>query len=73
MRLAFDTIECIVREHFEHITETEAATFTDCVNCLIAFTNNPHDLEVGRVFDYIIHSSTRVKLLTNVLDTGRPL
>ncbi|KAI8465270.1 MAG: hypothetical protein J3K34DRAFT_525495 [Monoraphidium minutum] len=47
VRLAFDTIERIVREHFGHITETEAATFTDCVNCLIAFTNNPHSTEVA--------------------------
>jgi len=47
VRLAFDTIERIVREHFGHITETEPATFTDCVNCLIAFTNNPHSLEVA--------------------------
>lgn len=28
-------------------TETEAATFTDCVNCLIAYTNNPHSLDVA--------------------------
>lgn len=48
VRLAFDTIEKIVREHFGHITETETTTFTDCVNCLIAFTNNPHSLEVRR-------------------------
>lgn len=46
-RLAFDTIEKIVREHFTHITETETTTFTDCVNCLIAFTNNPHSLDVA--------------------------
>lgn len=46
-RLAFDTIEKIVREHFNHITETETTTFTDCVNCLIAFTNNPHSLDVA--------------------------
>lgn len=47
VRLAFDTIEKIVREHFNHITETETTTFTDCVNCLIAFTNNPHSLDVA--------------------------
>jgi brefeldin A-inhibited guanine nucleotide-exchange protein len=47
VRLAFDTIEKIVREHFNHITETETATFTDCVNCLIAFTNNPHSIKVA--------------------------
>ena len=38
--LAFETIESIIREHFDHITETDATTFTDCVNCLIAFTNS---------------------------------
>ena len=47
VRLAFETIEKIVREHFEFITETEVTTFTDCVNCLIAFTNNPHSLDVA--------------------------
>ena len=36
-----------LQEHFQHITETETATFTDCVNCLIAFTNNPHSLDVA--------------------------
>lgn len=47
VRLAFETIEKIVREHFDFITETEVTTFTDCVNCLIAFTNNPHSLDVS--------------------------
>lgn len=47
VRLAFETIEKIVREYFGHITETETTTFTDCVNCLIAFTNNPHSLDVS--------------------------
>lgn len=47
VRLAFETIEKIVREHFDFITETEITTFTDCVNCLIAFTNNPHSIDVS--------------------------
>ncbi|MEW5298187.1 MAG: hypothetical protein WDW36_001338 [Sanguina aurantia] len=47
VQLAFDTIQIIVREHFSHITETETTTFTDCVNCLIAFTNNPHSSNVA--------------------------
>ncbi|CAD7702431.1 unnamed protein product [Ostreobium quekettii] len=47
VRLAFETIEKIVREHFNYITETETTTFTDCVNCLIGFTNNPHSLDVA--------------------------
>ncbi|KAJ4956904.1 hypothetical protein NE237_013687 [Protea cynaroides] len=37
--LAFEIIEKIVRDYFPYITETETTTFTDCVNCLIAFTN----------------------------------
>ena len=47
VRLAFETVEKIVREHFFYITETEAATFTDCVNCLVAFTDNPHSIDVS--------------------------
>ncbi len=47
VNLAFDTVEKIVRLHFNHITETETTTFTDCVNCLIAFTNNPHSSTVA--------------------------
>ncbi|CAM8899503.1 unnamed protein product [Rhodiola kirilowii] len=38
--LAFEIIEKIVRDYFPYITETETTTFTDFVNCLIAFTNN---------------------------------
>ena len=45
--LAFETIELIIREHFQHITETDATTFTDCVNCLIAFTNGDCAPEVA--------------------------
>ena len=26
---------------------SQVTTFTDCVNCLIAFTNNPHSLDVS--------------------------
>lgn len=47
VRLAFNTVERIVREEFSYITETETTTFTDCVNCLVAFTNNPHSLDVS--------------------------
>ena len=47
VRLAFSTVERIVREEFKFITETETATFTDCVNCLVAFTNNPHSLDIS--------------------------
>lgn len=45
--LAFETIEKIVREYFPYITETETTTFTDCVNCLIAFTNTRFNQDVS--------------------------
>ncbi|KAK8946232.1 Brefeldin A-inhibited guanine nucleotide-exchange protein 2 [Platanthera guangdongensis] len=36
--LAFEVIERIIKDHFAYITRTEN-TFTDCINCLITFTN----------------------------------
>ncbi|XWS39651.1 hypothetical protein CRYUN_Cryun18bG0073300 [Craigia yunnanensis] len=45
--LAFETMEKIVREYFPHITETEATTFTDCVRCLIKFTNSRFNSDVS--------------------------
>ncbi|KAE8708581.1 Brefeldin A-inhibited guanine nucleotide-exchange protein 4 [Hibiscus syriacus] len=45
--VAFETMEKIVREYFPHITETEAATFTDCVRCLIKFTNSRFNSDVS--------------------------
>ncbi|GBG70987.1 hypothetical protein CBR_g8287 [Chara braunii] len=45
--LAFTTIEKIVRDYFPYITETETTTFTDCVNCLIAFTNSRFSKDVS--------------------------
>lgn len=33
-------MEKIVRDYFPYITETETTTFTDCVKCLITFTNS---------------------------------
>mmetsp|Transcript_7972 Transcript_7972/g.29482 ORF Transcript_7972/g.29482 Transcript_7972/m.29482 type:complete len:1752 (-) Transcript_7972:83-5338(-) len=47
VKLTFETIEKIVREYFQHITETDTSTFTDCVNCLIAFTNSPLNSDVS--------------------------
>ncbi|KAH0458137.1 hypothetical protein IEQ34_013452 [Dendrobium chrysotoxum] len=38
--LTFETMEKIVRDYFPYITETETTTFTDCVKCLITFTNS---------------------------------
>ncbi|KAL8142211.1 hypothetical protein V2J09_015243 [Rumex salicifolius] len=38
--LGFDIMEKILRDYFPYITETETTTFTDCVNCLVAFTNS---------------------------------
>lgn len=45
--LAFETIEKIVQDYFPYITETETTTFTDCVNCLIAFTKNRVNNEIS--------------------------
>lgn len=44
--LAFETMEKIVREYFPHITETESTTFTDCVKCLLTFTNSRFNSDV---------------------------
>ncbi|KAL2511420.1 Brefeldin A-inhibited guanine nucleotide-exchange protein 3 [Abeliophyllum distichum] len=45
--LAFEIIEKIVRDYFPYITETETTTFTDCVNCLIAFTNSRFNKDIS--------------------------
>ncbi|KAF5745827.1 brefeldin A-inhibited guanine nucleotide-exchange protein 1 [Tripterygium wilfordii] len=45
--LAFETMEKIVREFFPYITETETVTFTDCVRCLITFTNSKFNSDVS--------------------------
>ncbi|KAI3719383.1 hypothetical protein L6452_20280 [Arctium lappa] len=45
--LAFEMIEKIVRDYFPYITETETTTFTDCVNCLIAFTSSRFDKDIS--------------------------
>lgn len=45
--LAFETMEKIVREYFPYITETETLTFTDCVGCLLTFTNSSFNSDVS--------------------------
>ncbi|KAK6946553.1 Sec7 domain [Dillenia turbinata] len=45
--LAFETMEKIVKEYFPYITETETVTFTDCVRCLITFTNSRFNSDVS--------------------------
>lgn len=44
---AFSTIERIIRHNFSKIIETDQAAFTDCVNCLVAFTNSYDAPEVS--------------------------
>ncbi|CAI0400986.1 unnamed protein product [Linum tenue] len=44
--LAFEIMEKIIRDYFPYITETETTTFTDCVNCLIAFTNSRFNKDI---------------------------
>ncbi|XVF22695.1 hypothetical protein REPUB_Repub12eG0193100 [Reevesia pubescens] len=45
--LAFEVMEKIIRDYFPYITETETTTFTDCVNCLIAFTNSRFNKDIS--------------------------
>ncbi|KAG6400469.1 hypothetical protein SASPL_137303 [Salvia splendens] len=45
--LAFEITEKILRDYFSYITETETTTFTDCVNCLIAFTNSRFNEDIS--------------------------
>ncbi|CAA6663381.1 unnamed protein product [Spirodela intermedia] len=45
--LAFEIVEKIVREYFPYITETETTTFTDFVNCLIAFANSRFNKDIS--------------------------
>ncbi|KAK1418745.1 hypothetical protein QVD17_27891 [Tagetes erecta] len=45
--LAFEIIEKIVQDYFPYITETETTAFTDCVNCLIAFTNSKFNKDIS--------------------------
>lgn len=45
--LAFEIIEKIVQDYFPYITETETTSFTDCVNCLIAFTNSRSNKDIS--------------------------
>lgn len=40
-------MEKIVRDYFPYITETETTTFTDCVNCLVAFTNSRFNKDIS--------------------------
>lgn len=45
--LAFEIMEKVVRDYFPYITETESSTFTDCVNCLVAFTNSRFNKDIS--------------------------
>uniref|UniRef100_A0A803NXA6 SEC7 domain-containing protein n=1 Tax=Cannabis sativa TaxID=3483 RepID=A0A803NXA6_CANSA len=45
--LAFEITEKIIRDYFPYITETETTTFTDCVNCLVAFTNSRFNKDIS--------------------------
>lgn len=47
MLLALEIMEKIIRDYFPYITETETTTFTDCVNCLIAFTNSRFNKDIS--------------------------
>ena len=56
---AFSTIERIIRYNFSKIIETDQAAFTDCVNCLVAFTNS-YDAPRGEFERVSISSLLRI-------------
>ncbi|PKA61135.1 Brefeldin A-inhibited guanine nucleotide-exchange protein 2 [Apostasia shenzhenica] len=45
--LAFEILEKIIKDCFPYITDIETTAFTDCVNCLIAFTNSRFSKDVS--------------------------
>ncbi|CAN7134964.1 unnamed protein product [Brassica rapa subsp. narinosa] len=59
--LSFEIIEKIIREYFPYITETETTTFTDCVNCLVAFTNNRFSKDISlRSIAFLRYCATKL-------------
>lgn len=59
--LAFEIIERIVRDYFPFITETETTTFTDFVNCLIAFTNSRFNKDISlNAISYLRFCATKL-------------
>lgn len=40
-------MEKLVRKYFPYITETGSVSFTDCMNCLITFTNSKFSNDVS--------------------------
>lgn len=61
MLLAFEILEKIIKDYFPYITETENATFTDCINCLIAFTNSRFSKDFSyQAISFLIFCATKL-------------
>ncbi|KAL0913421.1 hypothetical protein M5K25_016882 [Dendrobium thyrsiflorum] len=59
--LAFEILERIIKDYFPYITETENATFTDCINCLIAFTNSRFSKDFSsQAISFLLFCATRL-------------
>lgn len=59
--LAFEILERIIKDYFPYITETVNATFTDCINCLIAFTNSRFSKDFStQAVSFLIFCATKL-------------
>lgn len=71
MLLAFETIEKIVKELFPYITQSDAAAFTYCVSCLIAFTNSRFNEDISLNSIALLHFCALKLADAEFGDTGR--
>lgn len=61
MLLAFEILERIIKDYFPYITDTENATFTDCINCLISFTNSRFNKDFStQAISFLIFCATKL-------------
>lgn len=61
MLLAFEILERIIKDYFPYITETENAAFTDCINCLISFTNSRFSKDFSiQAISFLIFCATKL-------------
>ncbi|XP_020576341.1 brefeldin A-inhibited guanine nucleotide-exchange protein 2-like [Phalaenopsis equestris] len=59
--LAFEILERIIKDYFPYITETENAAFSDCINCLIAFTNSRFSKDFSmQAISFLIFCATKL-------------
>lgn len=61
MLLAFEILERIIKDYFSNITDTENASFTDCINCLISFTNSRFSKDFSiQAISFLIFCATKL-------------